>query len=61
MKTVRFYDLVVDIFENNEFTTAQISNEFSIELAEDFDLDHAFDILSGKVGQDVCSFRYEII
>lgn len=61
MKTVRFYELMVDILENDVFTTEQISSEFTIELPEDFDLDYAFDMLSGKVGQDVCSFRYEYV
>ena len=61
MKTVRFYDLMVDILENGTFTTEQISSEFTIELPEDFDLNYAFDMLSGKAGQDVCSFRYEYI
>jgi len=61
MKTVRFYDLMVDILENGTFTTEQISSEFTIQLPEDFDLDYAFDMLSGKAGQDVCSFRYEYV
>ena len=61
MKTVRFYDLMVDVMENGEFTVAQISSEFTVEMQEDFDLNTAFDILSGKSGQQVCSFRYEYI
>ena len=61
MKTIRFYDLMVDILENDVFTTEQIASEFTISLPEDFDLDYAFDMLSGKTGQDVCSFRYEYI
>jgi hypothetical protein len=61
MKTVRFYDLMVDILENGEYTTSQIANGFTIQLPEDFDLNYAFDMLSQKAGQDVCSFRYEYV
>lgn len=61
MKTVRFYNLMVDILEDGEYTTSQIISEFTIELPEDFDLNDAFDILSEKTGQDVCSFRYDNI
>lgn len=61
MKTVRFYDLMADVLENGEYTTRQLSDEFSVDLPEDFDLDFAFDILSEKTGQDVCSFSYQNI
>lgn len=61
MQVVRFYDLMVDILENGEYTTSQIASEFTIELPEDFDLNYAFDILSEKTGQDVCSFSYNHI
>ena len=59
MKTIRFYNLMVDVLENGEYTTHQIANEFSLDLPEEFDLNYAFDMLSEKTGQDVCSFRYE--
>lgn len=61
MKTVRFYDLMIDILENGEYTTSQIANEFTIELPEDFDLNYAFDLLSEKTNKEVCSFRYNHI
>ena len=48
MKTVRFYDLMVDILENDVFTTQQIASEFTISLPEDFDLDYAFDMPTSK-------------
>ena len=59
MKTVRFYDLMVDCVENGVNTTRQISDELRLELPEDFDLNDSFDMLNEKTGLDVYSFRYE--
>ena len=59
MKTIRCYDLIVDILENDIYTTRQISDEFSVSIGEDFDLNNIFDLLVAKSGLDVCSFRYE--
>jgi len=59
MKTVRFYDLMVDCVENGVNTTRQISDELRLELPEDFDLNESFDMLNEKTGLDVYSFRYE--
>lgn len=59
MKTVRFYDLMVDCVENGVNTTRKISDELRLELPEDFDLNDSFDMLNEKTGLDVYSFRYE--
>lgn len=61
MRVVRFYDLMVDCVENGENTTRQLANEFSLVLAEDFDLCDVFPVLCQKTGEDVYSFRYEFI
>lgn len=61
MKTVRFYNLFAERMENDVFTSHQMANELMIELPEDFDLDNAFEILTEKTGQDICSFSYENI
>ena len=59
MRVVRFYDMMADHLENGEYITRQLASDLSLELSEDFDLDYAFDLLSAKLGEDVCSFRYE--
>lgn len=61
MKTIRCYDVMIDVLENDVYTTRQISDEFNISVDQDFDLNNMFDILAGKTGLDVCSFRYEEI
>jgi len=60
MKTVRFYDMVVDCIEDGIETTKVIQEELKLELPEDFDLDDSFGILEDKTGyKDIFSFRYE--
>lgn len=59
MKTIRCYDLMVDILENDIYTTRQISDEFSVSISEDFDLNNVFDLLVAQSGLDISSFRYE--
>jgi hypothetical protein len=61
MKTVRFYDMVIDCIENGVETTRQLENELRLELPQDFDLNEAFDMLNQQTGCDVFSFRYENI
>jgi hypothetical protein len=60
MKTVRFYDMVIDCIENGVETTRVIQEELRLELPEDFDLDDSFSMLEDKTGhRDIFSFRYE--
>lgn len=59
MKTIRFYDMVIDCFENGVETTRQLENELRLQLPQDFDLNEAFDMLNQETGCDVCSFKYE--
>lgn len=61
MKTIRCYDVMIDVLENDIYTTRQISDEFNISVDQDFDLNDMFDILTDKTGLDVFSFRYEEI
>lgn len=61
MKTVRFYDMIMDTVENGVETSRQLDVEFRLDLPEDFDLNDAFPMLCEKTGHDVCSFRYEFI
>ena len=59
MKTVRFYDLMVDCVENGIETTRALTHEFRLDLPEDFDMCDAFPMLCEKTGYDIWSFRYE--
>ena len=61
MKTIRFYDMMIDCIENGVETSKQISHEFNLDLPVDFDLDNAFDMLNEKTGCDIYSFKYEEI
>jgi hypothetical protein len=61
MKTIRFYDMMIDCIENGVETSKQISHEFNLDLPVDFDLDNAFDMLNEKTGYDIYSFKYEEI
>jgi hypothetical protein len=60
VKTIRFYDMMMDCIENGIETTKAISAEFTVELPEDFDLNDSFSMLEEKTGyKDIFSFRHE--
>ena len=61
MQTVRFFEMMIDTIENGVEISKAISDEFNIQLPEDFDLNDSFPMLCEKTGYDVCSFRYEHI
>lgn len=60
MRTVVFYDMILDCVENGIETTKTIFAEFPIDLPEDFDLNDSFHMLEEKTGyKDIFSFRYK--
>jgi hypothetical protein len=62
MKTVRFYNMMIDCVENGINTVRELGAEFRVDLPEDFDLNDAFGILTEKTGYaEIFSFRYEVL
>jgi|SanBayMetagenome_1026888.scaffolds.fasta_scaffold01871_4 hypothetical protein len=62
MKTVRFYNMMIDCVENGINTVRELGAEFRVDLPEDFDLNDAFGILTEKTGyEEIFSFRYEVL
>ena len=61
MKTIKFFNMFVEKIDNDIISRSAISNEFTIDLPEDFDLDYAFDMLSEKIGQTIDAFSYEVL
>lgn len=61
MKTVRFYDMMIENIGDDIVTRSSLSNDLILNLPEDFDLDYAFDILIEKTGHQIDGFSYEVL